>query len=472
MALDVAHVRKPALAGTWYPGEPGALTRMVDDHLGAADNFAGAPKAIIAPHAGFVYSGPIAGSAYAALRARRGEIKRVVLLGPCHRVPVRAFGVPTAQAFATPLGPVPLDRPSIEALLRHSDVEARDDAHAPEHCLETQLPFLQRLLGEDFAIVPILVGGVAPERCGALLGELWGGKETLIVISSDLSHFYPYDEAKALDEAACQAIEALESEQLRDEQACGRHSIYGLLDRAQTLDLRATTLDLRNSGDTAGRGRRDGVVGYGAIAFEDAETARLSEAHRRQLLEAAANTIASGLKRGKAPAVAVESYPWPLRALRATFVTLKVGGRLRGCVGSVKPHQPLVADVSDSAYKAAFGDRRFEPLEAAELGTAGCEMSLSVSILSRPRPMVFADEAEAIAQMRPGLDGFILRDGKKSGLLLPQVWEGVADSASFLKHLKVKAGLPEDHWSDSMRLYRFGTETFGAPIGADKADAA
>ncbi len=471
MALDAAQIRPAVLAGSWYPGDPSALTRMVDDFLSAADDFNGAPKAIIAPHAGFIYSGPIAGTAYAALKARRGEIKRVVMLGPCHRVPVRGFGVPSFQAFATPLGVVPVDRESVEALLRLPDVALSDEAHLPEHCLETQLPFLQRMLG-DFSIVPILVGGVAPARCSQLLEMLWGGKETLIEISSDLSHYHPYDEARQLDEAACHAIESLAPEDLHDEQACGRHAIYGLLGRGQALDLRATTLDLRNSGDTAGRGRSDGVVGYSAIAFEDAARARLTAAHRRQLLKAAGQTIAAGLSRGKPPEVAVESYPWPLRSLRATFVTLKMDGHLRGCVGSIKPHQPLVADVSSSAYKAAFGDRRFKPLKSDELNAASDKAEISVSILSRPRPMEFESEAEAVAQMKPGVEGYILREKGKSGLLLPQVWEGVPDSPTFLKHLKVKAGLDQDHWSDDLNLFRFGTESFGARLKQDPAGSA
>ena len=463
MALDVAQVRPPAIAGTFYPADPAQLTRMVDDCLEKAPAFHGAPKAFIAPHAGYVYSGPIAGSAYASLRARRQEITRVVLLGPCHRVPVRTFAVPSHQAFATPLGPVPVDRATVKSLLRHDWILENDETHLPEHCLEAQLPFLQRLLG-DFSIVPIIVGAAPMALTERLLAEVWGGPETLIVISSDLSHYNDYDKARALDLAACQAIEALMPEDLKDEQACGRHGIYGLIGRARALDLRATTLDYRNSGDTAGRGDRAQVVGYAAMAFEEAATASLSPDHRHQLLNAATQTISSGLKSGKPPKVALETYAWPLRATRASFVTLKIGGKLRGCVGSVKPSRPIVTDVVDNAFKSAFGDRRFSPLNAEELREAESDLALSVSILSHPRPMTFGSEEEATAALRPGEDGVILQSPEGRGLFLPQVWESAPKPRDFLRHLKTKAGLPEDFWSDQVQLFRFGTETFGAQV--------
>ena len=465
---DNTDTRPAVLAGHFYPADPGALTQMVDACLAGAERFHGHPKAIIAPHAGFIYSGPIAGTAYAALRSRRDEIRRVVLLGPCHRVAVRNFAVPTYTRFATPLGSVAVDQDAIAQILTMPGVEQRNDAHDPEHCLETQLPFLQRLLG-DFTIVPILVGAAPRDKTAKLLEMLWGGPETLIVISSDLSHFHDYETARGLDTAACQAIETLAPDELGDEQACGRYAIKGLLAHGQALDLRATTLDLRNSGDTAGRDRRDSVVGYSAVAFEDAGNACLDNVSRDRLLQVAAHSIASGLRNGKEPQVKVESFPWPLRAVRASFVTLKMKDQLRGCVGSVKAHQPLVADVAGSAYRAAFGDRRFDALTKDELSTIEDGMALSISILSQPRRLPGQTEAEALEAMVPGTDGLILRDSDHASLLLPQVWSSIGDAKDFLHALKSKAGLPEDHWSSSLRLFRFQTETFGTQMKAEMA---
>jgi AmmeMemoRadiSam system protein B len=223
-----------------------------------------APKAVIVPHAGYVYSGEIAASAYAQVGTLRGEVTRVVLIGPAHRVPLRGLAASGADAFRTPLGDVPLDRETVDRVLELPQVELLEAAHAEEHSLEVQLPFLQVVL-DDFSLVPLVAGEATPEEVAEVLEALWGGPETLIVISSDLSHYRDYETARSLDSATTAAIESLAPEGLGGESACGRVPIRGLLVAARQHGLRARTLDLRNSGDTAGP--RDGVVGYGAYAF-------------------------------------------------------------------------------------------------------------------------------------------------------------------------------------------------------------
>jgi len=262
-------VRPPAVAGSFYPADPAALAGAVDRYLaaGRARLAGGSPppaaKAIIAPHAGYIYSGPIAGTAYAAAAARAGEIERVVLLGPAHRVRVRGLATSSAGAFATPLGEVPLERTAIDAARRRPQVGIVDAAHATEHSLEVHLPFLQRML-ERFTLVPFAVGDATHAEVAELLDDMWGGAETLVVVSSDLSHYYDYATASRLDADTAGAIETLQPEQLGSESACGRIPVGGLLLAAQRRGLRARLLDLRNSGDTAGG--RDEVVGYGAFA--------------------------------------------------------------------------------------------------------------------------------------------------------------------------------------------------------------
>jgi AmmeMemoRadiSam system protein B len=259
------NVRQPAVAGMFYPGEPEVLREQVDAYLRQADTGHPAPKAIVAPHAGYIYSGPIAASAYAPLKALAGRIERVVLLGPAHRVYVRGLAASSAQYFDTPLGRIPLDRKAIdEVVTAFSFVEIFDQAHAPEHSLEVHLPFLQETVG-SFNLAPFVVGDAAPEEVSQVLETLWGGDETLIVISSDLSHYHDYDTAARLDQAAARAIEHLDPSHLSQEQACGRIPVCGLLEAARRHGLRAETVDLRNSGDTAGP--RDQVVGYGAWLF-------------------------------------------------------------------------------------------------------------------------------------------------------------------------------------------------------------
>ncbi len=259
------NIRPPAVAGMFYPDDPRRLRREVDRYLGQAGDGHPPPKAVIAPHAGYIYSGPVAASAYATLRPLRGRVKRVVLLGPAHRVYLRGLAAPSAAAFDTPLGRVPVDQAAVTALARdHPQVVVDDRPHAPEHSLEVQLPFLQEVLG-DFELIPLVVGEATPGEVADVLEALWDGPETLIVISSDLSHYYDYDTARRLDRAASEAIERLDPDGLDREQACGRIPIQGLLEAARRHGLRAETVDLRNSGDTAGP--RDQVVGYGAYLF-------------------------------------------------------------------------------------------------------------------------------------------------------------------------------------------------------------
>lgn len=259
-------VRKPAVAGVFYPDDPRALAEQVEALLGAAPRSrAPAPKAIIAPHAGYVYSGAVAASAYARLAPARERIRRVLLLGPAHRVAFRGVACPSAERFATPLGHVPVDRAALAAIAELPGVTTRDDAHADEHSLEVHLPFLQTLL-RDFTLVPLVVGDTMAAQVAAVIERLQGGAETAIVVSSDLSHYHAYEVAQRLDRATSRAIESLRYEDIGYDDACGRAPIGGLLYFARARGLGARTLDLRNSGDTAGP--RDRVVGYGAYALQ------------------------------------------------------------------------------------------------------------------------------------------------------------------------------------------------------------
>ena len=259
----MSRIRKAAVAGSFYPREEGELRSSVIEYTDRP--FAATcPKAIIAPHAGYIYSGPVAGSVYASLQTARDRIHRVVLIGPAHRVPVRGIAASSAAVFETPLGGVPIDDDAIAHLVEAELVQIQDAAHRDEHGLEVHLPFLQLALN-SFHIVPLVVGLAAPERVAKVLELLWGGDETIIVISSDLSHFHSYDEAKEIDRKTADAIEALAPDAIQDDQACGRIPIQGLLMVAKRRGLQVHTIDLRNSGDTAGP--RDEVVGYGAFAF-------------------------------------------------------------------------------------------------------------------------------------------------------------------------------------------------------------
>lgn len=258
--------RKPAVAGMFYPGNPQDLKAEIDSYLEAAIDSGIKPKALIGPHAGTIYSGPIAASAYITLRSLKEQIKRVILLGPAHHVPVRGLAASSADIFETPLGEIPIDKDCLKDLMSLTQVSYNDEAHAPEHSLEVHLPFLQEVL-EGFQLVPFVVGFTEPEEVAEVIDTAWGGPETLIVVSSDLSHYLPYERAKRVDQATTKAIEELRWEDLKNEQACGFYPICGLLKTAKKRHMKVTTVDLRNSGDTAGT--REGVVGYGAYIFSE-----------------------------------------------------------------------------------------------------------------------------------------------------------------------------------------------------------
>nr|VFJ49246.1 MAG: hypothetical protein BECKDK2373B_GA0170837_10231 [Candidatus Kentron sp. DK] len=486
-------IRPPAVAGLFYPDEPAALKEMVAEFLRnpgkkgenptpAVDGKSqAAPKAIIAPHAGFVYSGAIAASAYGRLASVRDRIRRVVLLGPSHRVGFRGIAVSSAAFFRTPLGDIPIDGEAIDSLSDLPQVMVLDKAHAQEHSLEVHLPFLREVL-DDFALIPLVVGEASPEAVAEVLERLWGGADTLIVISSDLSHYLPYERAREQDGATARAIETLDLAAMHPHDACGLHPMGGLLHLARQRGMTVERLALCNSGDTAGDKTR--VVGYGAWAFfESGETMKqttleqtnpsteeekntnretpltndsvgISDADRQMLLKIAGDSIDHGLENKKPLPVDPKAFPPSLQKKYATFVTLEKDGQLRGCIGSLQAARPLVEDVAYNAFQAAFRDPRFPLLSRAERD----RVAIKLSLLTRAVPMTFESEADLIGQLRPGVDGLILVAGGHRGTFLPSVWEQLPDPAQFLRHLKMKAGLAPDVWPEGVEVLRYTAE--------------
>jgi len=449
--------RPAAVAGMFYPASASELRRQVDELLaGAASRGrAAAPKVLIAPHAGYIYSGPVAASAYAQIAGRADRIRRVVLLGPAHRMPVRGLALPGVQRFATPLGEVEVDAEAVAALRDLPQVVESSMAHEAEHSLEVQLPFLQRLLG-SFLLVPLAVGDATAGEVAEVLDRLWGGGETLIIVSSDLSHYLPYDAARRTDRATIDRLLALDA-QLDHAQACGATPINGLLLAARRRGLRAELLDLRNSGDTAGDRRR--VVGYAAIALspeagapEDATTDD-DGADRGRVLLAHARSAIAGALRLVAPPAPERSF---LQRPGASFVTLRQAGDLRGCIGSLQAHRLLGVDVRANAQAAAFEDPRFAPLSPAEYS----QVEVEVSVLSATSPLPVAGESDLHAQLRAGVDGLIMELGSRRSTFLPQVWDSLPGARDFVDALKRKAGLPRDFWSAELRFSRYTVEKF------------
>jgi len=438
-------VRPAAVAGMFYPGDARSLASEVDDLLGSVEHAAprlGYPKALIVPHAGYIYSGGVAARAYDELAAARRSVRRVVLLGPTHRVAVRGLAAPSVEAFATPLGAVRIDREAIASVRELPQVVISDAAHALEHSLEVQLPFLQEMLG-DFALVPFAVGAASVEQVAEVLERLWGGAETLIVVSTDLSHYHPYERARAIDGATIERIARFATD-IDHEEACGATPLNGLLSFSKQKNLSLKLLAACNSGDSAGG--KDRVVGYSSFGLYEGGEVALDQAGTT-LLSIARDAIESYLSGKDRQTI---SAPWLAQA-GATFVTLTRDDALRGCIGSLEPARALGEDVAQNALAAALRDPRFPAMSAAEWPQCRVE----VSLLSTPKPLRFADEADLLSQIVAGEDGLILEADGRRATFLPQVWEDIADKKLFLAHLLKKAGLPPETRLTRCRVSRY-----------------
>lgn len=469
---DLETARPPAVAGTFYPADASELTKMVDGFLAQASP---APAlevvALISPHAGYVFSGGVAAHSYAALKGRK--IERVVVIAPSHYEAFPFSAVYDGAAYLTPLGRVPVDRAFAAQLAKSSRlIQLSSRGHGTsgkrgEHALEVQLPFLQRVLGQ-FQLVPIVMGGQSYESCRALGVRLAGmitGPETLIVASSDLSHYHPYADAVRMDRKTLKGVEdwdylsMSQNFEHRIWEACGGGPIIAAMIAAERLGAReARILKYANSGDVTGD--RSRVVGYGAVALVRAKARRsaasaafsLTREERQWLLKIARDSVQAAVKAGSL----ADCSPGGFAALareRGAFVTLRVQGRLRGCVGYTAPSKPLCETVRDVAALAAMRDRRFRPVIVQELGA----LEYEISVLSPLRRVL------DISQIRVGRDGLVLRLGEREGLLLPQVpvdegW----DRPAFLEGLCQKAGLPQHAWKDGdADLFSFTALVFG-----------
>lgn len=447
------NIRQPAVANRFYPGDAGQLAHEVDAFLSpmpeaAMDRPATHPKILIVPHAGYIYSGATAGRAYALLNPWRALIKRVVLLAPLHRVLVQGIALPEVLGYSTPLGEIPIDGAGIESLVRLPWAVKSDLAHAEEHSLEVHLPFLQRCL-DDFQLLPIGVGPCPAAALAEQIETLWGGPETLIVVSTDLSHYLPYEQAQAKDRLTCERI--LNADPSIDpESACGAYPLNAILHIARHRQLRVQLLDQCNSGD--GPGNKARVVGYAAFALYEANPDAGPEGLGPCLLRSARQAIDQRFN----PAAPEPYLPATALAERlaepgASFVTLTQDGQLRGCIGTLQAQRSLLEDIEKNALAAAFRDPRFPPLSAAEWARTRIE----VSLLGEAEPLHFTNEADALAQLRPGVDGVILSAGTHRATFLPQVWSQLPSPAEFMARLKQKAGLPSDYWNDAIQLARY-----------------
>ncbi len=446
-------IRLPVVAGQFYPGEKNTLTKMIDEFFKEAK---GGPlpniRGLVSPHAGYIYSGIVAASGYKQIDP---ATKMVIVLAPSHSIGIAKASIPEVDYYETPLGTIPLS--AIAATLRQQKLFSPvPSMHQREHSLEVQLPFLQKIL-TDFELVPIIVGQIKAKLIAeALLPHV--NKNTLIVASSDLSHYYPYDQAVGLDKICTQAITSLNLGEMAECEACGKIPVMVLMEIARQKGWEGHLLDYRNSGDTSGQ--KSQVVGYTSIAFtnqsgkenEQSQSdskienqEKVSEKDKKNLLNLARETIADVLLRGgKKPSQQKTEFSAYLKEKRGCFVTLHKKGALRGCIGAILPHERLCDCIEENALNAAFHDPRFPALRKDELD----QIDLEISILTLPRQIQFTNGEDLKKQLRPNKDGVILSQGWHKATYLPQVWEQLPDKNKFLESLCQKASLPKDAWKD------------------------
>jgi AmmeMemoRadiSam system protein B/AmmeMemoRadiSam system protein A len=439
--------REAAVAGQFYPGDAGSLRAVVESCLALGRRLDYAPRIIISPHAGYQYSGPVAGTGYAAIDS---GVHTVILLGPPHYVPVHGIAVSSAAWFETPLGRVPLDREKIVSLLANPMVYVDDRAHGPEHSLEVQLPFLQARL-HSFKIIPLLVSDADPRRiAGVILPFI--DDHTLVVASSDLSHFLSQKEARIEDDRSIASIVADNIEGTID--ACGELPIRVAMVLADTMGLKPRLLDARTSFETSPSSGSGRVVGYASIVYapgpERVEPAgRLADDARRYLLTLARRTIEAAVNRTPFPAA--QEIPDAVRENRGCFVTITRRGELRGCIGYIEPIRPLFQAAAENARNAALSDPRFPAVSSEELP----QITLEISVLTKPVALEYKNPGDLLEKIAPGIDGIILQSGQHVATFLPQVWEQLPDKVQFLEQLSLKAGMARDGWKTAaVKRYR------------------
>ncbi len=433
-------IREPVFAGSWYPGNKGALKAAIDSYLDNVKKveLGGKIKAIIVPHAGYSFSGQIAAAGFKQL----GNIyTTVMLLGPSHSYPLNGASMLNVTHYKTPLGEIPLSKKAAN-MLKEGIIKTVPEADANEHSLEIELPFLQETL-TDFELIPILVGDIDPNKFKqALLKQI--DDNTLIVVSVDLSHYHPYDEAKQLDSYSINRILSLDSKGIFDAEIDAPWAVSALINIAKEKKWKPVLLYYANSGDITGD--KSAVVGYSAIAFieKDKEKGPLAEEEQEFLLKLARTAIEEFLKTGKKPNVDETKLTPALKKVHGCFTTLNNGHDLRGCIGHILPYEELYKSVMDNAISAAVEDTRFNPVEHSELK----DIRIEISVLTMPKKLDFSSPEDLKNKLRPMADGVILKKGFRQATYLPQVWGSFSEKEEFLSSLCIKGGMDSDCWKD------------------------
>ncbi|MDO5552555.1 MAG: AmmeMemoRadiSam system protein B [Planctomycetia bacterium] len=446
-------IKKPSVAGQFYSSEKDELLHQLSEfkRKSVRGNDEARSRLVIAPHAGYVYSGQLMSE---SIHSLRDDLENIFIIAPAHRVPFIGLALTGYDAWQTPLGTIDVNQDLNKILIRELSAACFDEAFQPEHAAEVQVPFIQFRFGSGVKIVPVLVGRAVPGKVIEILNRFYDDPKNGFIISSDLSHFLPARQANELDAATARMIESGDVSRFRADQACDATGVCASVQFAAKRGWSFIRNALCNSGDVTGD--RSQVVGYGSwFLFEGSAETFLKQHYSRYILETVRHNIESELNRGR-PLTRGELGVIPAVMERdgACFVTLHLNGNLRGCIGSIQSRGPLIDDLLANSWNAAFGDPRFPPITQQEWK----DISLDVSLLTPSWPIQFRTQEEMLAQIEPFRHGLIIADRGHRAVFLPSVWEQLPEKEAFLAHLKVKAGMPRDHFSPTFEARLFTSE--------------
>lgn len=438
-------IKQSSVAGTFYPANVNELRKQIDSFKENNKNTYEVPaRAVIVPHAGLVFSGRLA---YEGISQLDKNIKNIFIIAPAHRVGFSGLGLSSFDFWETPLGKIELNQQIIQELNEKFGADYQDDAIAPEHAIEIEVPIIQSVF-DNVKIVPVLVGNATPDKIEEIFSYYYQNPENGFIISSDLSHYLKHEDAVKIDTFTAQLIENGICENFTPNNACGVVGILGLIKFANKNKFSLIRIDTTNSSSVTGDTSK--VVGYGTwFLFEGEKNTFLKEYYSDFILDLCKRSLNAQFDSGRLEV----KFPKVFAEGGACFVTLEKNNQLRGCIGSIIPHRSLIEDIVINAQHAAFKDYRFNPVTKEEIP----ELQIAVSLLSIPQKISFKDEVDLMEQIRPYNDGIIIRDGNHQSVYLPSVWEQLPDKKDFLRSLKVKAGLAPDYFSNNFEAYRFET---------------
>ena len=431
-----------AVSGMFYPNDKKEIAKLIDEYeINIKNDTNYISRLVIAPHAGYKYSGF---GAYFAIKHLGG--KNIFIFAPAHKVYVEGIAISSYDYFETPFGDVQVNSEITQEIAAKFNANYCDEAFETEHAIEVQLPFL-KYLNKDFTIIPILVGNCDPKVIYEIISYYYENSNNSFVISSDLTHFLTDEKAKKIDNITAQMIECNKTENFHREQACNASAICGAVKFSKSKNFSFIRLDMRNSSLVTND--KNNVVGYGSwMLYQGEKNQFIKKYYSDFVKEICLNSIKT---KGNMPKT---NYPAVLNEIGASFVTLEKRGNLRGCIGSIVAYRELIDDLISNAYMSAYKDPRFQPLRESEIS----EIEIKISLLSEPVEIDFTDEEDLLEKIVQNKDGIIISDLGKRAVYLPSVWEQLPDKRIFLYSLKQKAGLSPEHFSNTFKAYRFYTE--------------